>query len=274
MTCAVGYERRSPGFFNPKMPGGSNPTHTTREAQEMKAVILAGGLGSRLKPFTEIIPKPLLPVGERSVLEIQILSLARHGVTDVFIATNYMADYIEAFLGDGSKYGVNLVYSREDQPLGTCGPIALIEKELDRPFILMNGDILTTLDFRKAYEFALGHVAPLVVVTKEIRTPFSFGNVVSSGDCLIDVDEKPNFRFEVLAGIYILKPEILAMIPKNTYFGIDTLIKNMLAAPEPVGRYLMPEYWLDIGQIEDFKQAREAYTTHFGHLPAKAGSTR
>jgi NDP-mannose synthase len=232
----------------------------------MKAVILAGGLGSRLKPFTDIIPKPLLPVGESSVLEIQIMSLARHGVTEVFIATNYMADYVQAFLGDGRKYGVRLVFSREDQPLGTCGPVTLLEKELDCPFILMNGDILTRLDFRKAYQTAVSHVAPLVVITKEIRTPFSFGAVVSDGDRLIDVEEKPNVRFEVLAGIYILKPAILKEIPKNRYYGIDSLIKDTLARKQTVGRYLMDEYWLDIGQMDDYNQAREAYRTHFGHL--------
>ena len=232
----------------------------------MKAVILAGGLGTRLKPFTEIIPKPLLPVGESSVLEIQIMSLVKHGVTDVFVATNYMADYVQAFLGDGRKYGVRLVFSKEDQPLGTCGPVTLLEKELDRPFILMNGDILTTLDFRRAYDTAVSHVAPLVVITKEIRTPFSFGTVVSEGDRLIDVEEKPNFRFEVLAGIYILKPVILKEIPKNTYYGMDSLIKDSLARGQTVGRYLMHEYWLDIGQVDDYNQAREVYKTHFGHL--------
>ena len=126
----------------------------------MKAIILAGGLGTRLKPFTEVIPKPLLPIGESSVLEIQILSLKKHGVTDIFIATNYMADYVQAFLGDGSKYGVRLVFSKEQQPLGTCGPVTLLEKELTEPFFLMNGDILTTLDFGKAYAFALSTCGP------------------------------------------------------------------------------------------------------------------
>src|SRR5215468_5006759 len=101
----------------------------------MKAVILAGGLGTRLKPFTEVIPKPLLPIGESSVLEIQILSLARSGVTDIFIATNYRSDFIEAFLGDGRKYGVNLVFSREHKPLGTCGPILLLRDRLPEPFL-------------------------------------------------------------------------------------------------------------------------------------------
>jgi NDP-sugar pyrophosphorylase family protein len=232
----------------------------------MKAVILAGGLGTRLKPFTQIIPKPLLPVGESSVLEIQILSLKKHGVTDIFIATNYMADYVQAFLGDGSKYGVRLVFSKEQQPLGTCGPVTLLEEELTEPFFLMNGDILTTLDFSKAYAFACQHEAQCVVLTKEIRTPFSFGKVVSRDDCLIGLEEKPNFRFEILSGIYVLKPSLFSLLPKNTYYGIDTLIKDMLAANMKVGKYLMPEYWLDIGQIEDFQAAQEVYKTHFEHL--------
>src|SRR5208337_2362436 len=100
----------------------------------MKAVILAGGLGTRLKPFTDVIPKPLLPIGESSVLEIQILTLKKHGITDVFIATNYMADYVQAFLSDGSKYGLRLVFSKERERLGTCGPVTLLEKELTEPF--------------------------------------------------------------------------------------------------------------------------------------------
>jgi NDP-mannose synthase len=240
----------------------------------MKAIILAGGLGTRLQPFTRIIPKPLLPVGESSVLEIQILSLKKHGVTDIFIATNYMADYVQAFLGDGSKYGVRLAFSKEEQPLGTCGPVTLLEKDLTEPFFLMNGDILTTLDFSRVYSFASRHEAQLVVLTKEIRTPFSFGKVVSEGDCLIDLEEKPNFRFEILSGIYVLKPSLFSLIPKNTYYGIDSLIKDMLAAKMKVGKYLMSEYWLDIGQIDDFEAAQEVYKTHFEHLKSNPATDR
>ena len=236
----------------------------------MKAIILAGGLGTRLKPFTEIIPKPLLPIGESSVLEIQILSLKKHGVTDIFIATNYMADYVQAFLGDGSKYGVRLAFSKERERLGTCGPVTLLENELTEPFFLMNGDILTTLDFGKAYAFACRHVAELVVLTKEIRTPFSFGKVVSKDDMLVGLEEKPNFRFEILAGIYVLKPALLPLVPKGTFYGIDSLIKDMLAADMKVGKYLMQEYWLDIGQMESYEEAQEAYKTHFGHLKSAA----
>ena len=232
----------------------------------MKVVILAGGLGSRLKPFTQVIPKPLLPIGESTVLEIQITSLARHGFNDIFVATNYMAQYIEAFLGDGKKYGVNLVYSREEKPLGTCGPLLLLKDRLTEPFLLMNGDILTTLDFRECYERAVASDADLTVVTKEMVTPFNFGKVTSDGPYILAIEEKPDLRYEILAGIYVVKPTVLDLIPPDQYFGIDSLIKNMLATRRRVGRHAMKEYWLDIGQVEEYHIAQSAYTEHFDHL--------
>lgn len=232
----------------------------------MKAVILAGGLGTRLKPFTQVIPKPLLPIGESSVLEIQILSLKKYGVKEIFIATNYMSEYVEAFLGDGQKYDVSITFSKEKKPLGTCGPIKPLRNKLSKAFFMMNGDILTTLDFSKAYSFALNIDANLVVVTKEIVTPFHFGKVVSEGNYILDVHEKPDFRLEILAGIYILKPPVFDLIPDDTYYGIDSLIKDMLKNHMKVAKYLMNEYWLDIGQIDDYQIAQAAYKEHFNVL--------
>src|SRR3972149_8127635 len=141
----------------------------------MKAVILAGGLGTRLEPFTKVIPKPLLPVGESSVLEIQILSLKRHGFKEIFIATNYKAEYVETFLGDGGEYDVKLTFSKETKPLGTVGPLSLLKSKLTEPFLLMNGDVLTTFNFAKAYKKAIALKANLTVVTKQIVAPFDFG---------------------------------------------------------------------------------------------------
>ncbi|MBL7996392.1 NTP transferase domain-containing protein [bacterium] len=232
----------------------------------MKAVILAGGLGTRLKPFTEVIPKPLLPVGESSVLEIQILSLVNSGVTEIFIATNYMSEYVQAFLGDGSKYGIKLSFSKEEKPLGTCGPITLLQEQLTEPFLLMNGDVLTKLDFRTAYNAATEIDADLVVITTEITTPFDFGNVICDGNYIVDVHEKPNLKMEILAGMYIMKPSIFDRIPKETYYGIDDLIKEMLSNKLKVGRYLMRDYWLDIGRIDDYQMAQDIYKEHFDHL--------
>jgi len=236
----------------------------------MKAIILAGGLGTRLKPFTEVIPKPLLPVGESSVLEIQILSLARSGFTDIYIATNYKADYIEAFLGNGAKYGIRLTYSREHKPLGTCGPLGLLKDELTEPFLLMNGDILTTLDFREVMDFGVRSDAELTVVIKELVRPFNFGKVVRDGHYITSIEEKPNLHLEVLAGIYVMKPGILQLIPADEYFGIDNLINTMLACQRKVAGFVMSSYWLDIGQVGEYEVAQTAYSEFFGHLKKKS----
>jgi NDP-sugar pyrophosphorylase family protein len=232
----------------------------------MKAVILAGGLGARLAPFTKFIPKPLLPIGEKAVLELQILQLAKCGITEIFVATNYMADYVSSFLGDGSRYGVRLSFSREQKPLGTCGPLTLLKHELNDMFLLMNGDILTTLDFIAAGEFAKGLDADLTVITKEIVTPFHFGKVMGSGDYIEGVQEKPDIKFEILAGIYMMRPGVFDIIPDDTYYGIDTLIKDMLARNRRVGKYLCQGYWLDIGQLHDYETAQKDYGDHFKHL--------
>lgn len=232
----------------------------------MKAVILAGGLGTRLMPLTQFIPKPMLPIGESSVLEIQMRSIARYGFADIYVATNYRSDYVEAFFGDGSKFGVSITFSKEAKPLGTCGPVTLLRDELTEPFLLMNGDILTNLDFSELYRFALGMDANLVVVTKEIVAPFNFGKVVSHGDYIVDVEEKPDLKLEILAGIYILKPAVFDFIPADTYYGIDSLIKDMLARDMRVAKFLTKDFWLDIGQLKDYEQAQAAYGEHFDDL--------
>ena len=229
----------------------------------MKAVILAGGLGKRLRPFTQVVPKPLLPIGESSVLETQILSLKQYGVTEIIIATNFLSDYIQAFLEGKKNYGINIKISEEKNPLGTCGPVTLVKNELDTPFLLMNGDILTTIDYTKFYDYALGLDADLIVGTKEITAPFEFGKIVSDGDYIIDVEEKPDLKLEILAGIYIIKPPVLALIPNDTYYGIDTLIKDMISKKMKVAKYLIKEYWLDIGRIDDYETAQEEYNKHF-----------
>jgi len=228
-----------------------------------KAVILAGGLGNRLKPLTQSIPKPLLPIGEKSVLEIQIQHLAQNGFNEIFIATNYKADYVKSFIGDGKKYGISVKFSKEDIPLGTCGPLSLLRKELNEPFILMNGDILSNIDFQKLYNTGLKNDSLLTVVTKEIRTPFNFGSVQVKDDFIVGVEEKPDLVLEILAGIYFIRPEMLNLIPDSKYYGIDSLIKRMLSEKINISRYLMKEYWLDIGRLDDYEEAQVAYEKHF-----------
>jgi NDP-sugar pyrophosphorylase family protein len=229
----------------------------------MKAVILSGGLGTRLKPFTEVIPKPLLPIGEKAVLEIQIEHLHNHGFDEIFLATNYKSSYIENFFGDGSKYGVKLYISKEDSPLGTAGPVKLLESHLNEPFLVMNGDILTLLNYSKMYEFACSRDSLLTIGTKDIVTPFQFGNIYFDGDTVTGIEEKPNIVTTILAGIYIFKPRLLELIPSNQHYDMDKLILNMLSINERITRYPILEYWLDIGKIDDYNKAQEIYDVHF-----------
>ncbi|HSU32391.1 MAG TPA: sugar phosphate nucleotidyltransferase [Bryobacteraceae bacterium] len=225
----------------------------------MDAVILAGGLGTRLRPFTEVLPKPLLPLGDRSILEHQLVSLQEAGATDVYIATNYLSHLIEAFLGDGSRLGLKIHISKETSPLGTAGPIKLLERELQSPFLVMNGDIVTKLDFKRFHDFGSREDSLLTVGTKIITTPFRFGNVTTENGYITGVEEKPDFKLEIVAGMYCMSPGIMKFIPADTYFGIDQLIKALLRAGERISRFLIEDYWLDIGQVEDYSKAREMF---------------
>ena len=213
----------------------------------------------------------MLPIGEQSLLEIQIRNLAHHGFQEVYISTYYKADYVENFIGDGTRFDTSVTFSKEDTPLGTCGPLSLLEDRLQEPFLLINGDILTTIDFARLYRFGLEHEAELTIATKQLRTPFNYGSVQTEGDWIVHMEEKPDLVIEVVAGIYFMRPSILRHVPKQTYFGINHLIEGMLARKAPIARYLMTEYWLDIGQIEDYNEAESAYVKHFRD-PGASGS--
>ena len=228
----------------------------------MKAVILAGGLGTRLRPFTETIPKPLLPIGEKAVLEIQIEHLKQHGFKEIFLATNYKSEYIEKFFGDGSRYGVRLTVSKEDKPLGTVGPLSLIKEKLNEPFVVINGDILTTLDFSKFYKFATEKNTMLTIAIKKMITPFAFGDIFFEGDYVTEIEEKPDLVNYILAGIYVMNPSVFSLIPYNEYFNMDILIKTMLEKKIPVAKHEMLEYWLDIGRVDDYEKAQDIYNEH------------
>lgn len=223
------------------------------------AVILSGGLGTRLRPFTNIIPKPLLPIGEKAILEIQIETLKKFGFEKVILATNYKSDYIQKFFGSGEQYGVELIISRETHVLGTAGPLKLVEKELDSPFLVMNGDILTDLDFADFYHFGNSRESLLTVALKQIISPYSFGNIEFEGETVTGIVEKPDFVTHALAGIYFMKPDILHLIPENEEYGMDKLILQMLQKENPITKYEIDGYWLDIGREDDYERAQKIY---------------
>ena len=223
----------------------------------MKAIILAGGLGTRLKPFTNVIPKPLMPIGEKAILEIQVEQLVRYGFDQIFLATNYKADYIKKFLGDGSRYGAKLIVSKEEKPLGTAGPVKLLENQIAEPFLVMNGDILSLVDFGKFYNFSVSQDSLFTVGIKKIIMPYAFGNIHFEGDRVTSIEEKPNIVTYALAGIYVMKPGIFSLIPENEYFGIDNLIQVMLARNLAVTKYEIKEYWIDIGRVDDYDEIQK-----------------
>lgn len=225
----------------------------------MQAVILAGGLGVRLHPLTKVLPKPLLPIGEKAVLEIQIENLRKYGVDEIFLSTNYKSAYIENYFRGNMPQGVELHVVKEAEPLGTAGPLSLIRDHLKEPFFLMNGDLLTLLDFSAFYKFAIASGSCLTVAIKRHLTPFAFGNIFFEGDRVTGIEEKKDILSYILTGIYVLTPAALEHIPDNQYFGMDTLIQSLLHKGVPVSKYLMEEYWLDIGQIHDLAKAEEEY---------------
>lgn len=222
----------------------------------MKVVILAGGLGTRLRPLTHIIPKPLLPVGERSILEIGINKLKECGFDDIFIATNYKSYMFENYFGNGSKFNVKITYSKEKKPLGTAGPLKLLKKNLKEPFLVVYGDILTSLDFKKLAEFHIKNKADLTLVTKEIYLPMRYGIIESEGNIVKGIEEKPDIKAQINAGLYFLSPDVVDEIPDGKFHMTD-LAKKLIKQGGKVMKYQLDDYWLDIGQMQDYEKAQK-----------------
>jgi len=230
----------------------------------MKAIVLAGGKGSRLKPYTALIPKPLMPIGEQMIVEILLRQLAFYGVRDVTLCTGHQAGLIEAVLGDGGRYGVELSYRREEQPLGTIGPLRAIAHELPEHFLVMNGDILCDLDFAALARTSAEAKAPLTVCVFERATKIDLGVLELDGaGSVVGFREKPTYSFWVSMGIYAMRREtLLRFVPEGAPFGFDQLMHALLAAREPIQTYPFRGHWLDIGRSDDFAEAQEEFETN------------
>ena len=221
----------------------------------LDAVILAGGKGTRLQPFTSDIPKPLVPVGDTPIIEILLRQLKKSGVGRVHIAVNHLAHLIMALLGDGTSLGLNISYSVEDKPLSTVAPIKLI-KDLPEHFIVANGDVLTDIDVRKLYDYHLSRRAALTIATYIRTEKIDFGVLESSADGrVVQFSEKPNFQFAVSMGVYVFSRDVLKYVPENKPFGFDELVLTLLQHHEPVLQYPYDGFWLDIGRTDDYQRA-------------------
>jgi NDP-sugar pyrophosphorylase family protein len=218
------------------------------------AVILAGGKGTRLKPFTISIPKPLVPVGDKPILEHLIKKLADEGFTDIIITVNHLAELIKAFFGDGSKWGISIKYSIEDKPLSTMGPIRLIDS-LPEDFLILNGDVLTNMNFNELFSFHTNKKSLFTIASHLRKEKIDYGVLEIDHEKLKIFNEKPEIEFRVSMGIYAANRRILQYIPENKSFGFDDLMLKLLSINENVNVFTHDGYWLDIGRPDDYEKA-------------------
>lgn len=226
-------------------------------------VLMLGGMGMRLRPLTETVPKPMLKVGDRPILETIVSHIAEQGFTEFYFCINYLGEQIRAYFGNGERWGIRIHYIEENERLGTAGALSLIEDQPQHPFIVMNGDLLTKVDLRSLLNFHDEHENLATACVREYSQQVPYGVVELEGAAVSQIVEKPVYRYFVNAGIYALSPEALKKVPSNTFYDMPTLIDELLADQENVGGFPITEYWMDIGQMPDFEQAQDDYDVHF-----------
>ena len=223
----------------------------------MKAVVLAGGKGTRLRPFTFSIPKPLLPIAEKPILEIILKNLEKFGITEVIISVGYQGELIKAFCADGARFGLSVKYVDEEEPLGTAGPLSLMRDYFDdgETFILMNGDIFTQLNFSRMIDYHQKGEYRITVGYRTHEHKLPFGVLELDGNKLSGITEKPSTTFNVSAGIYVLDAFVIDYVPAKTFFTMPDLANKLLEKKYRIGAYCIEEYWLGIENIDHFNEA-------------------
>jgi NDP-sugar pyrophosphorylase family protein len=224
-----------------------------------KVVLMAGGLGTRLHPLTLDTPKPLLKVGEKPILQIIIESFANYGFKDIIISVNYKSSMIKNYFQDGSRFNVNISYIEEDKRLGTAGALSLIKEKIKEPFFVMNGDLLTNVNFEHLLDFHIRGKTLSTMCVREYEYQIPYGVIETKEDKILSIVEKPIQKFFVNAGIYLLSPEVLSLIPKDTFYDMPTLFDELIKNDKNVLSFPIHEYWLDIGQMDDFKRAQNEF---------------
>lgn len=217
----------------------------------MRAIILAGGKGTRLLPYTTVLPKPLMPIGGQPIVGVVIRQLHHYGYTHITLALGHLAHLIKAVLDNGNNPGVNVDYSMETHALGTTGPLSLI-KELDENFLVMNGDVLTDINFRDVMEFHRSQNAAATIVVHRRTVRIDYGVLQRTGFRLTHYDEKPSFDYEVSTGIYVFSRKILQYVKPNSYLDFPDLVKILISHGEKTVCYPFSGTWFDLGRAEDF----------------------
>ncbi|MDH4944075.1 nucleotidyltransferase family protein [Sulfurimonas sp. C5] len=228
-----------------------------------KVVLMVGGLGTRLRPLTKDVPKPMLQVGNKPILETIVEKFAEYGYVNIVMCVNYKSHVIQDYFGDGTKFGVNIEYILEERRMGTAGALSLLEEKPTEPFFVMNGDLLTNVNFEHLHDYHISNngVGTMCVREYDFQVPYGVVNINESK--ILSIVEKPVHKFFVSAGIYMLSPAVLEYIPENEFFDMPTLFETLISKNKNTVSFPLREYWLDIGRIEEYNKANEEYDEVF-----------
>jgi len=226
-------------------------------------VLMAGGLSTRLRPLTNDCPKPMLNVGGKPILETILTRLIHYGFHRFYISINYLADQIKNYFGNGSKWGVEIHYLQENDKMGTAGPLSLMPQGIHKPFIVMNSDLLTKIDFNRLLAFHEEQAASATMCVREFDYTLPYGQCKLENNFIVEVEEKPTYKFFINAGVYVLEPEVLPLVPQSSYYDMPTLFSNLIKLKKQAAAFPIREYWLDIGQLSDFERAHQEYKNVF-----------
>ena len=229
------------------------------EYKSNRVVLMVGGLGTRLRPLTDNTPKPMLKVGNKPILETIILNFKKYGFVNIILCVSYKAEMIEAYFKDGSEFGVNIEYVHENKRMGTAGALSLAKEKLTEPFFVMNGDLLTNINFENMMEYHLSNNSIATMGVREYDFQVPYGVIKTKGRDIISIEEKPVHHFLVSGGIYILSPKVLKYIPKDEYYDMPTLFEKIIEEKEKSISFIIHDYWLDIGRIEEFEKANNEF---------------
>ena len=228
-----------------------------------KVILMVGGLGERLGSLTKDTPKPMLKVGNKSILETIVENFKGYGYTNIVMCLNYKSEIIQDYFGDGSEFGVNIEYIVEEKRMGTAGALSLLKDNSKEPFFVMNGDLLTNVNFEKIHECYLLNNAQALMCVREYESQVPYGVINIENTKIVSVEEKPTQKFFVNAGIYMLNPEVLKYIPKNEFYNMTTLFEKLIDKDKNIISFPIDGYWLDIGRFEEYKKANEEYNEVF-----------
>jgi len=229
------------------------------ESKSNRVVLMVGGLGTRLRPLTEHTPKPMLKVGNKPILETIILNFKKYGFVNIILCVSYKSEIIEEYFKDGSEFGVHIEYIHENKRMGTAGALSLVKERLEEPFFVMNGDLLTNINFENMMEYHLSNNSVATMGVREYDFQVPYGVVKTNGADIVSIEEKPTHQFFVSGGVYILSIKVLKYIPEDEYYDMPTLFEKLIEEKEKSVSFPIHEYWLDIGRIEEFEKANDEF---------------